>query len=75
MMNFGRHIYSMTIEIESQAYSVATEDGGIEKTERSGLSHAAAMTFAEKCQRDGKVARVMHVIGANRYEIDRYPPR
>jgi hypothetical protein len=73
MLTFGRQ--SKMIENESQAYCVATEDGGVERTEQSGLSHAAAMIFAEKCQREGRVARVMHVIGANRYEIDRYPPR
>jgi hypothetical protein len=66
----------MTIESERFAYAVSTTvNGDDERTERSGLSHAAAMTLAEGLQREGKIVRVMHVIGANRYETDRYPPR
>jgi hypothetical protein len=47
----------------------------IEKAGRSGLSHAEAMADAEELQREGKTARVMHVLGAKSYEVDRYPPR
>jgi hypothetical protein len=50
-------------------------DGADERRGRSGLSHAAAMADAEELQRQGKVARVMHVFGSRSYEVDRYPPR
>jgi hypothetical protein len=33
------------------------------------------MALAEQLQRTGKIARVMHIVGANSYEVDRYPPR
>jgi hypothetical protein len=60
---------------EDHAYAVVTAQSGADKPERSGLSHAAAMTLAEKLRRDGKAAVVMHVIGKKRYEVDRYPAR
>jgi hypothetical protein len=44
-------------------------------SERSGLSHAEAMVFAEQARREGKVASVMHMIGDKTYEVDRYPCR
>ena len=56
-------------------YAVLFMDGAKESVGRSGLSHADAMADAEEFQREGKVARVMHVVGARSYEVDRYPPR
>jgi hypothetical protein len=56
-------------------YAVLFMDGGLEKPGRSGLSHAEAMADAEELQRQGKTARVMHVLRAKSYEVDRYPPR
>jgi hypothetical protein len=46
-----------------------------ETTYRTRLSHGVAMTLAEALQREGKAARVMHVVGSARYEVDRYPLR
>ena len=60
---------------EGHAYAVFTARGAIEKSERSGLSHAEAMTLAEQLMRDGKTATVRHVIGDTSYEVDRYPAR
>ena len=60
---------------QESAYAVVTALGAIEKTERSGLSHVAAMRLAEELRRDGKVAIVMHVVGGKSYEVDRYPAR
>jgi hypothetical protein len=57
------------------AYAILFMDGAVEKKGQSGLSHAEAMLCAEKLQYQGKIARVMHVVGANSYEVDRYPPR
>jgi hypothetical protein len=59
----------------AQSYSILFMDGSVERAGSSGLSHAEAMSCAEKLQRDGKVVRVMHVVGNNSYEVDRYPPR
>ena len=50
-------------------------EGANETAGRSGLSHAEAMADAEELQREGKTVRVMHVVGAKSYEVDRYPPR
>lgn len=62
---------------EAHAYAVFTAHGAIEKSVRSGLSHAEAMTLAEQLLRDGKAkaATVKHVIGDTSYEVDRYPAR
>jgi len=62
---------------EAHAYAVFTAQGAIEKSVRSGLSHAEAMTLAEQLLRDGKTkaATVKHVIGGKSYEVDRYPAR
>jgi hypothetical protein len=60
---------------EEHSYAVITARGAMEREERTGLSHAAAMTLAEELRRDGKVAVVMHVVGNKRYEVDRYPAR
>jgi hypothetical protein len=60
---------------EAHAYAVFTAQGAIETSERSGLSHAEAMTLAEQLMRDGKTATVKHVIGGSSYEVDRYPAR
>jgi hypothetical protein len=57
------------------SYAIVFMDGMVEIAGSSGLSHAEAMSCAEKLQRNGKVVRVMHVIGSNSYEVDRYPPR
>jgi hypothetical protein len=56
-------------------YAVLFMDGATERQGRSGLSHTDAMEDAEELQREGKTARVMHVVGARSYEVDRYPPR
>jgi len=56
-------------------YAVLFMDGANERQGRSGLSHPEAMADAETFQRAGKTARVMHVLGAKSYEVDRYPPR
>jgi hypothetical protein len=50
-------------------------EGATERQGRSGLSHVDAMTDAEEFQREGKPARVMHVLGTKSYEVDSYPPR
>jgi hypothetical protein len=57
---------------EERAYAVLTAHDG---TARRGLSHASAMLLAEKLQRDGRVAVVVHVVGEKSYEVDRYPVR
>ncbi len=56
-------------------YVVLFMDGATERQGRAGLSHAAAMADAEELQREGKTARVMHVLGARSCEVDCYPPR
>jgi hypothetical protein len=58
-----------------QTYAVLSGDGETGRPEWSELSHAEAMTLAEKLQRDGQIARVMHVVGGHSYEVDRYPAR
>ena len=60
---------------KAHAYAVFTAQGSIERSERSRLSHAEAMTLAEQLRRDGKIATVKHVIGDTSYEVDRYPAR
>ena len=60
---------------EEHAYAVVTADGATQRPERSGLSHAQAMSLADKLRRDGHVVIVMHVIGDKSYEVDRYPAR
>ncbi len=56
-------------------HAILFMDGAVEREGRSGLSHVEAMTEAEGLQRKGKTARIMHVLGAKSYEVDRYPPR
>jgi hypothetical protein len=56
-------------------YAILFTDAGGERAGLSGVSHVAAMLEAERLQREGKIARVMHVVGAKSYEVDRYPPR
>ncbi len=60
---------------QEHEYAVDVTEGTIERRARTGLSHAAAMACAERLQHAGRVVRVMHVVGANSYEVDRYPPR
>jgi hypothetical protein len=60
---------------EQRAYAVVTAGDAHGKPERSGLSHVEAMTLAEELQREGRVAVVMHVVGDQSYEVDRYPAR
>ena len=60
---------------EERAYAIVTADGAVERPERSGLSHAEAMSLADKLRRDGHVVVVMHVVGDKSYEVDRYPAR
>ena len=60
---------------EAHGYAVFTAQGAIERSERSRLSHAEAMTLAEQLRRDGKIAIVKHAIGDTSYEVDRYPAR
>jgi hypothetical protein len=60
---------------EERAYSVVTGRGSSTRPERSGLSHAEAMTLAEELWRGGEVALVKHVVGRKSYEVDRYPVR
>lgn len=60
---------------EEHAYAVVTRRHAMATSERSGLSHAEAMVFAEQARREGKVASVMHMIGDKTYEVDRYPCR
>lgn len=57
-------------EDQEHAYAVVTQFGATETTERSELG-----SRAEDLQREGKVVRIVHVVGANRYEVDSYPPR
>ncbi len=61
--------------LEDKAYAVVVGAGATERTERTGISHAAAMRLAEELEADGKIARVLHVLGAGRFEVDRYPLR
>jgi hypothetical protein len=63
---------------QDHAYAVVVASDALkahERTERSGLSHVAAMRLAEELHRGGKVAIVMHVVGNKSYEVDRYPAR
>ena len=60
---------------EERAYAVVVGESATAAPERSGLSHAEAMMLAERLEREGKTARVMHVIGDKSYEVDRYPIR
>ena len=61
---------------EANAYAVVTTTHGTsESSQRRGMSHAEAMILAERLQRAGKVATVMHIVGGKSYEVDRYPPR
>ena len=60
---------------EQLEYAVDVVEGGVERRALRGASHAEAMTRAEGLQRDGKVARVIHLVGDASYEVDRYPPR
>jgi hypothetical protein len=60
---------------QEHEYAVDVTEGAIERRAEAGLSHAEAMACAERLQRTGKVVCVMHVVGANSYEVDRYPPR
>ncbi len=62
-------------ESQDAAYAVVLVEGGVETPHRSGLSHPAAMTLAEELQREGKTARVIHMMGGGSYEVDRYPIR
>jgi hypothetical protein len=64
----------MTMDSD-HGYAIVVDDGVGESTVRSGLSHVEGMMLAEELQREGKLIRVMHVIGSNSYEVDRYPPR
>jgi hypothetical protein len=56
-------------------YAIAIVDRANQKTECKGLTHVEAMTRAEQVQREGGVARVLHVIGDVSHEVDSYPPR
>lgn len=57
------------------SYAVVTDEDASSKAEWRGLAHADAMKLAEKLRGEGKIARVMHVIGTRGYEVDRYPAR
>jgi hypothetical protein len=56
-------------------YSVSVTEDAAKRPLHRGLSHAQAMTVAERLQRAGTIAHVMHIVGATSYEVDRYPPR
>jgi hypothetical protein len=58
-----------------RAYAVVTASASKTRPERSGLSHADAMTLAEELWRDGEASSVVHVVGHRSYEVDRYPVR
>jgi hypothetical protein len=60
---------------EERAYAVVTVPGAVERPERRGLSHAQATTVAEMLRQKGHVAVVIHVVGEEGYEVDRYPAR
>jgi hypothetical protein len=60
---------------EERAYAVVTVPGAVERPEQRGLSHAQATSVAEKLRQDGHVAVVIHVVGDEGYEVDRYPAR
>jgi hypothetical protein len=64
-----------THDSEDKTYAVVVATGATERTERSGLSHPAAMRLAEELESAGNTARVLHVLGAGRFEVDRYPLR
>jgi hypothetical protein len=66
---------SSIFENPEHAYSVVVVDSRGERTERTGLSHVEGMILAEEFQREGKIARVMHMVGSKGYEVDSYPPR
>jgi hypothetical protein len=58
-----------------EEYAVDLSEESLERPFQRGLSHSEAMAVAERMQRMGKTARVMHLVGAKSYEVDRYPPR
>jgi hypothetical protein len=60
---------------EEREYAVDVLEGDTERRAARGLDHAEAMAYAERLQRDGKIVRVMHMVGATGHEVDRYPPR
>lgn len=62
---------------EEREYAVDVLEGNTERRalRLRGLDHAEAMACAERMQRDGKIVRVMHMVGATGHEVDRYPPR
>jgi hypothetical protein len=57
---------------EEHEYAIGRADGTLATR---GLSHPEAMARAEAMQRQGIVARVMHIVGERAYEVDCYPPR
>jgi hypothetical protein len=59
---------------EARAYTVVTE-GAATTPAHVGLSHPAAMRVADELRRGGRVATVVHVVGDQSYEVDRYPVR
>lgn len=67
------------LEDDDRTYCLValSADGHGETTLRDGLSHRAAMALAEAIQREGNHVnvKVMHMIGSDRYEVDRYPLR
>jgi hypothetical protein len=66
------HSASLATALE---YSVSRTEDAAERPLHRGLSHAQAMTVAERLHRAGGIAHVMHIVGATSYEVDRYPPR
>ncbi len=58
-----------------RAYAVEIVDRANRRTECKGLTHVEAMIRAEQVQREGGVARVLHVVDAVSHEVDSYPPR
>lgn len=56
-------------------YTVVTERGATATPVRSGLSHAEAMTLAEKLRGEGQIVGVMHMSGDTSSEVDHYPAR
>jgi hypothetical protein len=60
---------------DERAYAVVAAPGSKPRPDRTGLSHADAMTIAEKLWRDGEASSVVHVIGRKSYEVDQYPVR
>jgi hypothetical protein len=61
-------------QTEGSGYSVVTE-GAVTTPAHTGLSHPAAMRVADELRRGGQVATVVHVVGDQSYEVDRYPVR